>query len=207
MLRRPPRSTLFPYTTLFRSYSFVSGLEVPKAEGSEGSHLHENTALPVHQANQHPDSRDLATSWRFTPGILISLLLIVVIAAGAFYIGSSVGPRSDNVASVADEKVPALARDILAEQAEIIPRSIAVLPFTKLTTDVGSDNDIFAISLHDELINQLSQFNGLRLVSRESVLSPRIRELSITEIGNLLRVEIGRASGRERVWLGERALS
>src|SRR3712207_8759333 len=26
MIRRPPRSTLFPYTTLFRSYSIVSGV-------------------------------------------------------------------------------------------------------------------------------------------------------------------------------------
>src|SRR3712207_8519956 len=26
MIRRPPRSTLFPYTTLFRSYSLVGGL-------------------------------------------------------------------------------------------------------------------------------------------------------------------------------------
>src|SRR5258707_4902258 len=25
MIRRPPRSTLFPYTTLFRSFSFVEG--------------------------------------------------------------------------------------------------------------------------------------------------------------------------------------
>src|SRR2546429_6786769 len=25
MIRRPPRSTLFPYTTLFRSYSFAAG--------------------------------------------------------------------------------------------------------------------------------------------------------------------------------------
>src|SRR3712207_7627202 len=27
MIRRPPRSTLFPYTTLFRSYHFVEGGE------------------------------------------------------------------------------------------------------------------------------------------------------------------------------------
>src|SRR3989442_5069447 len=26
MIRRPPRSTLFPYTTLFRSYSFKTGI-------------------------------------------------------------------------------------------------------------------------------------------------------------------------------------
>src|SRR5258708_21683187 len=37
MIRRPPRSTLFPYTTLFRSYS-LAGAEVlvyPTAIGSE----------------------------------------------------------------------------------------------------------------------------------------------------------------------------
>src|SRR3712207_7957866 len=28
MIRRPPRSTLFPYTTLFRSVRFLSGSEV-----------------------------------------------------------------------------------------------------------------------------------------------------------------------------------
>src|SRR3712207_8805363 len=29
MIRRPPRSTLFPYTTLFRSASLTAGLAVP----------------------------------------------------------------------------------------------------------------------------------------------------------------------------------
>src|SRR5690349_23509599 len=31
MLRRPPRSTLFPYTTLFRSVQLVAGAEHPVA--------------------------------------------------------------------------------------------------------------------------------------------------------------------------------
>src|SRR2546430_11386901 len=30
MIRRPPRSTLFPYTTLFRSYFKISVLEAPQ---------------------------------------------------------------------------------------------------------------------------------------------------------------------------------
>src|SRR5690554_7391092 len=30
MIRRPPRSTLFPYTTLFRSVSFFMGLPGPR---------------------------------------------------------------------------------------------------------------------------------------------------------------------------------
>src|SRR3712207_5168549 len=33
MIRRPPRSTLFPYTTLFRSDAYLSGLEQRVADG------------------------------------------------------------------------------------------------------------------------------------------------------------------------------
>src|SRR5437588_5548538 len=33
MIRRPPRSTLFPYTTLFRSYTYVRSSELDPAMG------------------------------------------------------------------------------------------------------------------------------------------------------------------------------
>src|SRR3712207_9524877 len=33
MIRRPPRSTLFPYTTLFRSYRFLNGEETLRFYG------------------------------------------------------------------------------------------------------------------------------------------------------------------------------
>src|SRR5687767_15459538 len=33
MIRRPPRSTLFPYTTLFRSLSVVNEPDTPQIEG------------------------------------------------------------------------------------------------------------------------------------------------------------------------------
>src|SRR2546425_1810755 len=33
MIRRPPRSTLFPYTTLFRSVEIVTGVETPAVVG------------------------------------------------------------------------------------------------------------------------------------------------------------------------------
>src|SRR3712207_6930097 len=36
MIRRPPRSTLFPYTTLFRSPARQPGLALPRAEGPHG---------------------------------------------------------------------------------------------------------------------------------------------------------------------------
>src|SRR2546427_2181600 len=36
MIRRPPRSTLFPYTTLFRSPLVLGGVTVPSARGLDG---------------------------------------------------------------------------------------------------------------------------------------------------------------------------
>src|SRR2546430_6978017 len=59
MIRRPPRSTLFPYTTLFRSLDPVDGrgrdrIQVhPHRATTEGAvHVHQRarmTPLPVHQ--------------------------------------------------------------------------------------------------------------------------------------------------------------
>src|SRR3712207_6978424 len=46
MIRRPPRSTLFPYTTLFRSGRPVSHAQVRQRLQQQG-------ALPVHQLGQH----------------------------------------------------------------------------------------------------------------------------------------------------------
>src|SRR2546422_6328335 len=39
MIRRPPRSTLFPYTTLFRSYQTASGKPVNVTLSPNPSHL------------------------------------------------------------------------------------------------------------------------------------------------------------------------
>src|SRR5688572_32516314 len=36
MIRRPPRSTLFPYTTLFRSRQYVPGAVAPFIVGADG---------------------------------------------------------------------------------------------------------------------------------------------------------------------------
>src|SRR2546426_7563018 len=53
MIRRPPRSTLFPYTTLFRSRSLVLGLEGdyrhrPSSAGApRGSRPHERRLAAV----------------------------------------------------------------------------------------------------------------------------------------------------------------
>src|SRR5256885_8941717 len=46
MIRRPPRSTLFPYTTLFRSGTFWSGDELP-ALGLGTKRAEEMAHMPV----------------------------------------------------------------------------------------------------------------------------------------------------------------
>src|SRR3712207_8603390 len=52
MIRRPPRSTLFPYTTLFRSIEHVAGehrVEVDAAQRDAGAAQREHVVLGVLQ--------------------------------------------------------------------------------------------------------------------------------------------------------------
>src|SRR2546426_3286286 len=44
MIRRPPRSTLFPYTTLFRSPRHVGHVQAEHRVGSDDARLHEAAA-------------------------------------------------------------------------------------------------------------------------------------------------------------------
>src|SRR2546426_2991595 len=59
MIRRPPRSTLFPYTTLFRSYaSRATASSVPR------------------DTSRHADSRRFAMSSGRSTAILVMLLIL-----------------------------------------------------------------------------------------------------------------------------------
>src|SRR2546430_10919713 len=55
MIRRPPRSTLFPYTTLFRSH-FGHRLETPRNQLPACSATHDQQANYRHR-DQHVDGR------------------------------------------------------------------------------------------------------------------------------------------------------
>src|SRR5260370_42651855 len=46
MIRRPPRSTLFPYTTLFRSRPVVLYPQMKEPIGPPGTHLHQARLQP-----------------------------------------------------------------------------------------------------------------------------------------------------------------
>src|SRR5690242_21102188 len=72
MLRRPPRSTLFPYTTLFRSF-FLAVAELISHSGQERGAAHarphlltnqdsSKRAYAIHQQSRRP--RDLFTARR-----------------------------------------------------------------------------------------------------------------------------------------------
>src|SRR2546430_10595722 len=69
MIRRPPRSTLFPYTTLFRSRRLVSQGDfrnrhqvtvAVKAHGSAGLQLHDISGMQDAAAGVHERVRDVA---------------------------------------------------------------------------------------------------------------------------------------------------
>src|SRR5947199_4525200 len=60
MLRRPPRSTLFPYTTLFRSMVAPPGLVNSQQHGAVPRRLHSSQRLPevgpgaaAHRSEEH----------------------------------------------------------------------------------------------------------------------------------------------------------
>src|SRR3712207_7725946 len=50
MIRRPPRSTLFPYTTLFRSQSSRGGGHGQGGVGDAANHPHPDARAPSHGA-------------------------------------------------------------------------------------------------------------------------------------------------------------
>src|SRR5258707_4198175 len=56
MIRRPPRSTLFPYTTLFRSYTRLASLESAQADFVSARHSGA-TSVASHMRRQHEVDR------------------------------------------------------------------------------------------------------------------------------------------------------
>src|SRR2546430_12848346 len=54
MIRRPPRSTLFPYTTLFRSI-FAAAMS---SSSGEGNSLATVTVIDVYRRHVHPNATD-----------------------------------------------------------------------------------------------------------------------------------------------------
>ena len=81
--------------------------------------------------------------------------------------------------------------------------SVAVLPFQSLSADSG--NDFFGEGLAEEILNALSQIDGLRVAARASSFSFKGRSSDLAEIGSKLKVgtvldgSVRRSGNRVRV--------
>src|SRR3712207_8361983 len=72
MIRRPPRSTLFPYTTLFRSLEALAGVELALGQGPvvvlrPVDDQHQAVALDDPSGRSDVDSQILCRSSSFLP--------------------------------------------------------------------------------------------------------------------------------------------
>lgn len=167
--------SLFIKTVPGKGFCFVAEVQV------------ENVAEQATPADENPftaasDKRvvDGAPSrarplWVAAVAIAASLLVTIV------YVFSLSKPDSAN---------PSASAVITANtnsQAEIIPDSIAVMPFSNLAQDAASD--LFVVSLHDELINQLAKVKSLKVISRDSVLSVAANGGSVLDMADFLHVE------------------
>src|SRR3989442_4752220 len=69
MIRRPPRSTLFPYTTLFRSSLFLTATRQPLVK------RHGSASLPSRPALRKPRSEEHTSELQSRPHLVCRLLL------------------------------------------------------------------------------------------------------------------------------------
>src|ERR1039458_829099 len=117
MIRRPPRSTLFPYTTLFRNNRHTNALEIPGARPKPSRIVSQNHSIcctcchravidscsAVHLNNLHvPGPRDSHVLHPIVPDVLIASDLGLTVNAECaskvegcipVWIGSRPGPR------------------------------------------------------------------------------------------------------------------
>src|SRR5256885_9972287 len=76
MIRRPPRSTLFPYTTLFRSDDDERGQAESDVRSQEDEHGHAGSALVAHAAEFEFARSEEHTSELQSPCNLVCRLLL-----------------------------------------------------------------------------------------------------------------------------------
>src|SRR2546429_2017474 len=74
MIRRPPRSTLFPYTTLFRSYEQV--IEMYVLDTASAPYVHDKTLVQCNGAPPAPGEHQIGRSEEHTSELQSRLHLV-----------------------------------------------------------------------------------------------------------------------------------
>ena len=100
MIRRPPRSTLFPYTTLFRSGHFDPPMVIQKGYGWESfvsgplvSAMKKGSVLFLNELNRMPEGTQNVLLAAMDEGVIMVPKLGEIRAEEGFYIISAMNPQ------------------------------------------------------------------------------------------------------------------
>ncbi len=195
----------FILTVPGRGYSFVTPVErvyqlatavqpMPGTAAAEGSHgdsapaAAAGTASPAAHMNvaaagpaqAHPAAvTTAAPRWTLAFPLAAMLLLAAALLLWWQQPGKDAAPAlAVNSAAL----LPVSAADSI--DSDFIRNSIAVLPFSNLNPD--ENNSLFALGLHDEIINQLSKISSLNVIARNSVLALVDQQLSTADVARVL---------------------
>lgn len=166
-----------------RGYRFVAQLD-SIAQNSDfvsattDTQVDEETRFPPHTFST-ADKKDFdnrSKRFRYRP-LLVSILVIIGAATYLLY-QQNFYQNSNHPSTENTNTLPSL---------DVIPDSIAVLPFTELNSN--SDDQLFSIGLHDEVINQLSKIRSLSVISRDSVIATTGQQLTTYQLIQRLKVE------------------
>src|SRR5882762_10811995 len=82
MIRRPPRSTLFPYTTLFRSRR---GRQPGAAPARRGARPRQRRGARPDRGRRDPDPPPGAMSARRQQGVVLIVMLAIIVMSAAWF--------------------------------------------------------------------------------------------------------------------------
>lgn len=167
----------FIQTVSGRGYCFIAPLDI-QGPATTSTPLPETDTPPPPEAEQEqtpqPATAPLPRSgaWPlYAAGGVLGLLLVTL-----FFFSSFMGQDDADRGMDSEPQSP-----------EILPNSVAVLPFSNLNPP--TDDGLFAMGLHDELISQLAKVQSLQVISRENVMGLNDTEIPLEEFGRLLKVE------------------
>lgn len=127
------------------------------------------------------NGRSCHAGWR---GIVVLVGMPVMALLASFYLGGP--PEVSGLFRNIQPAGETVSRE--ADRSALLSNSIAVLPFNVLNADT-QDNEFFALGLNDELVNQLSRINSLKVVSRRSTRALLDQGLAVDEVARRLDVK------------------
>jgi TolB-like protein len=134
------------------------------------------------------------------PAGILGLIGGLAIATAGWW---ALAPRHGSTAGEAAMEAAAAAgrdRDVAPPSGpapeDVYVASLAVLPFDNRSAD--PENEFFTEGVHDDILTALSRLEGLKLISRTSVMRYKDTELGIPEIGRELGVATVMEGGVQR---------